>query len=119
MEWLALGLWVFMALVAIPLGHGAFSAPSLGLQPVLGIAGLVLAVLFAAGGAVGLAWAALALAVLGVVTVAAGAVQLVRDEAPSSRTVEHEATLAGVALPLYATVAAVTLLAALSATGSI
>ena len=105
MEWLALGLWVFMALVAIPLGHGAFSAPSLGLQPLLG--------------AVGLAWAALALAVLGVVTVAAGAVQLVRDEEPSSRTVEHEATLAGVALPLYATVAAVTLLAALAADGSI
>jgi hypothetical protein len=53
------------------------------------------------------------------VTVAAGAVQLVRDEEPSSRTVEHEATLAGVALPLYATVAAVTLLAALAADGSL
>jgi hypothetical protein len=119
MEWLALALWVVLLAVALPLGCGAFAAPPLGLQPPLAIAGVVLAVMFAANGAVGLAWAAFAVALAGVATLAAGAAQLIGDEETTDPAVGRDAVFAGVALPLYGTLAGVMLLAALIAHGSV
>lgn len=119
MEWLALGVWIVVAVVALPLGQGAFSAPPLGLQPPLAIAGLVLAIVFAVDGVAGVAWAGVAVAGAGVLTTGAGAAQLIADEQPASPSVANAAALAGVALPLYATAAACSLLAALAANGSL
>jgi len=119
MEWLALVLWLVLLAVALPLGRGAFAAPPLGLQPPLAIAGLALAVLFAANGAAGLAWAAFAVALAGVATLGAGAAQLIRDEETTDPAVGYDAAFAGVALPLYGTLAGVMLLAALIANGSV
>lgn len=119
MEWLALGTWTIVLLAALPLGAGAIEAPPLGLQPPLAIAGFVLAILFAVNGGPGLAWAAFGVAVAGTLTTGAGAADLIDDEDPSSRTAGRTAALAGVALPMYATAAAVSLLAALEANGSL
>lgn len=119
MEWLALGTWTLVLLAALPLGGGAFEAPPLGLQPPLAIAGFVLAVLFAVDGAAGLAWAAFGVGVAGTLTTGAGAAELIADEDPASSRVGRLAVFAGVALPLYGTVAAVSLLAALDANGSL
>lgn len=119
MEWLALALWLVLLAVALPLGRGAFAAPPLGLQPPLAIAGLVLAVVFAVDGVAGVAWAAFGVAVAGVVTLAAGAAQLIRDEETRDPAVGRDAAFAGVALPLYGTLAGVMLLAALIANGSV
>ena len=119
MEWLALGLWLVLLAVALPLGRGAFAAPPLGLQPPLAIAGVVLAVVFAAGGRAGVAWAAFGVAVAGVITLAAGATQLIRDEETTDPAVGRDAAFAGVALPLYGTLVGVMLLAALIANGSV
>lgn len=119
MEWLALFTWVVLLAVALPLGRGAFAAPPLGLQPPLAIAGVVLAVLFVANGAAGLAWAAFAVALAGVATLASGAAQLIRDEESSDPAVGRDAVFAGIALPLYGTLAGVMLLAALIANGSV
>jgi len=120
MEWLALGVWLIVLVAALPLGAGAFAAPPLGLQPPLAIAGLVLAILFAIGGDAGLAWAAFGVGIAGTVTTGAGAAELIADEQdPSSRTAGRTAAFAGVALPMYATAAAVSLLAALEANGSL
>ncbi|HEX4805887.1 MAG TPA: hypothetical protein VFU94_08300 [Conexibacter sp.] len=119
MEWLALATWAIVALAALPLGGGAFAAPPLGLQPPLALAGLVLSILLAANGSPGFGWAAFGVAIAGTLTTAAGAAQLIGDEDPSSRTVGRTAAFAGVALPLYGTAAAVSLLAALAASGGL
>jgi len=119
MEWLALAVWLLVLLVALPLGGGAFSAPPLGLAPLLAIAGLALAIVFAVDGVAGVAWAGVAVAAAGVLATGAGAAQLIADEDPATRAVEHEAAFAGAALPLYATAAACSLLAALAAGGSL
>jgi len=119
MEWLALGVWLLVLLVALPLGSVVFSAPPLGLAPPLAIVGLALAILFAVDGAAGVAWAGVAVAAAGVLATGAGAAQLIADEEPATRAVEHGATFAGAALPLYATAAACSLLAALAANGSL
>jgi len=119
MEWLALGVWLIVLVAALPLGAGTFQAPPLGLQPPLAIAGFALAILFAIDGVAGLAWAAFGVGIAGALTTAAGAAALVGDEDPVSRTAGRTAAFAGVALPMYATAAAVSSLAALAANGSL
>lgn len=119
MEWLALAVWVIVFAVALPLGRGAFSAPPLGIVPPLGIAGLVLAIVFAVDGVAGVAWAGVAVGLAGVLSTGAGAAQLINDEEPASPVVAHEATFAGIALPMFATAAGCSLLAALVANGTL
>lgn len=119
MEWVSIAVWALVALVALPVGSGAFAAPPLGLQPLLGLAGLVLAVLFAIDGAAPLAWVACGLGLLGAVTTGMGAAQLLADVGDTGRAEEHAATFAGAAWPLYLTAAAMSLLAALAADGRI
>jgi len=119
MEWVSIAVWALVALVALPVGGGAFAAPPLGLQPLIGAAGLVLAVLFAIDGAAALAWVACGLGLLGAVTTGLGTAQLLADVGDTGRVEEHAATFAGVAWPLYATAAAMSLLAALAADGTI
>lgn len=125
MEWLALALWALTAAVALPVGSGAFAAPPLGLVPPLGLAGLALAVAFAIGGgdAAALMWTAVGLGAAGAATIGAGAAQLLSGDTfggpDLGRAEEHASAFAGVAWPLFATAAAVSLLAALAADGTL
>ena len=77
MEWVSIAVWALVAFVALPVGGGAFAAPPLGLQPLVGAAGLVLAVLFAIEGAAALAWVAFGLGLLGAATSGMGRARLV------------------------------------------
>ncbi len=120
MEWVAISVWALVALVVLPVASGAFVAPPLWLQPLLGLAGLVLAVLFAIDGEATLAWVAAGLALLGAVTTGLGAATLIRGEdGDIGRAEEHAATFAGVAWPLYAVAIGMSVLAALAADGKI
>jgi len=124
MEWLALAMWALVAAVALPAGAGAFAAPALGLVPPLGLAGLALSVIFAAGGAhsAGLMWVAFGLGLAGAVVTGAGAAQLIAEEQPGSpigRAEEHGSVFAGIAWPLFAVAAGVSVLAALAADGTL
>jgi len=124
-EWLALALWALTAAVALPIGGGAFAAPPLGLVPPLGLAGLALSAIFAIGGgdAAALMWVAFGLGIAGAATSGAGAAPLLAEERPGGpelgRPEEHAAAFAGFAWPLFATAAAVSLLAALAADGTL
>ncbi|MBS1870878.1 MAG: hypothetical protein JSS99_14585 [Actinobacteria bacterium] len=125
MEWLALAVWALAAAFALPAGAGAFAAPALGLVPPLGLAGLALSVIFAAGGAhsAGLMWVAFGLGLAGAVVTGAGAAQLIAEEQPGSpeigRAEEHGSVFAGIAWPLLAVAAGVSVLAALAADGTL
>jgi len=125
MEWLALALWILVAAVALPTGRSAFVAPPLGLVPPLGIAGLVLAVLFAVGGgnAAGLMWIAWGLGIAGSAVTGTGAAHLIAEQEPGSpplgRAEEHSSVFAGIAWPLFTVAAAISLLAALAADGTL
>jgi hypothetical protein len=118
-EWLALGIWIIVVAVALPLGSGALSgAPTLGLQAIAAVAGLVLCILFIADEQRDTAaWVAFALALVGAAAVTAGAARLLSGEHQSTpagqRAQELQASLAGAALPLYATAAFVGILMAL------
>lgn len=125
MEWLALAVWALTAATALPTGSGAFAAPPLGLVPPLGLGGLALSTIFAIGGgdAATLMWVAVGLGVAGAATIGIGAVQLLAADTPGGpelgRAEEHASAFAGVAWPLFATAAAISLLAALAADGTL
>lgn len=119
MEWVSLAVWALVALVVLPVAGGAFAAPPLGLQPLLGVAGLALSVLFAVNGDATLAWIAGGVALLGAVTTGLGAATLIRGETDIGIAEEHAATFAGVAWPLYAVAIGMSVLAALAADGRI
>lgn len=125
MEWLALALWALTAAVALPVGSGAFAAPPLGLVPPLGLAGLVLSAIFAIGGGdtAALMWIAVGLGTAAAMAIGAGAAELLAGDAPGSaepgRAEEHASGFAGAAWPLFATSAAISLLAALAADGTL
>jgi hypothetical protein len=119
MEWLAVILWALVAGLAAPLGAGAaMGAPALGLGPLAGIGGLALTVLFILFGGAALAWGAFALAVLGAISVWAGAASLTSADRSVSWAngvgEETVALVAGAAAPLFAVEAGVALLVALS-----
>jgi hypothetical protein len=123
MEWLALAMWVLVALVALPVGRAAFAAPPLGLVPPLALAGLVLSIVFAVRNGAALAWIATGLALAGAVLTGLGAAQLMEGEGAPPPAAADEAgaasIFAGVAWPFFAATAGVSLLAALAADGSI
>jgi len=120
MEWVSIAVWALVALVALPVASGAFAAPPLGLQPIVGVAGLALSVLFAVNGNAPLAWVAGGLALFGAMTTGVGAAELIRGEdGDIGRAEEHAATFAGVAWPLYAVALGMSALAALAADGAI
>jgi hypothetical protein len=124
-EWLALVVWALTAAVALPVGSGAFASPALGIVPPLGLAGLVLSAIFTIGGgdAAALMWIAVGLGAAGAASIGAGAAQLLAGETlggpQHGRTEEHASAFAGAAWPLLATAAAVSLLAALAADGTL
>ena len=125
MEWLALALWALTAALALPIGGGAFAAPPLGAVPLLGLAGLALSAIFAIGGgdAATLMWVAVGLGAAGAAAIGAGAATLLAGDAPGGpelgRAEEHASAFAGAAWPLFATAAAIPLLAALAADGTL
>lgn len=120
MEWLTLATWIAVFLIAVPLAAGlAQGRVSLALQAVAASAGLVLIIVYlGTGDPQSLAWVATGAALVGLLAVAVGAASLVSDRvrtmsANSMKAEEHEATLAGVQLPLFGTALAVTSLVGL------
>jgi hypothetical protein len=119
MEWVAVFTWGLVVAFALPLARGAADYPALGVQALCAVAGLALCIVFlAAGGSTGVAWAAFAAAVVGLLSVAAGAAWLISDQhaaggAAQQRHEETGASLAGAELPLFGLVATFALLTAL------
>jgi hypothetical protein len=122
-EWVALGVWLLVAGLALPLAAlGALGAPSLALQSLAAIGGLAVLVVYIAlnGGPAhrALLWVALALGVVGALAVAKGAEWLMSDDrsvSPAGQSGEEAAALlAGAQGPMFAVAAAVVLLPALN-----
>jgi hypothetical protein len=107
MEWVALMVWIVIALLAMPVALGALSgAPGLALQAVAAIGGLVFVALFIVlDGPLWTGWMAVGLAVLGIVTGLWGAERLLSDDRSVSADLqgieELEAGILGVQLPLF------------------
>ena len=119
MEWLALAVWILVAAVGLALTRGTLAAPTLGLQAIAGVTGLVLCVLFIVhDGGIGLAWGAFAAAVVGLVAVGAAGATLASEEhgigPAGQRAEERAASLAGVELALYIAATGIALLMALA-----
>jgi hypothetical protein len=116
MEWVALGVWILVAALALPVAGGLLSGiPGLGLQVVAAIGGLGLCIVFiAVGGAAWAGWIAFGLACLGIVVDTNGASSLLSENRSISGGLqgaeELEAGLLGAQLPLFG-VAALTSLA--------
>jgi hypothetical protein len=107
MEWVALMVWIVIALLAMPVALGALSgAPGLGLQAVAATGGLVVVALFIVlDGPLWAGWLAVALAVVGIVADLWGAERLLSDDRAVSADLqgieELEAGILGVQLPLF------------------
>jgi hypothetical protein len=108
MAWVVLGAWVLVALVALPLArHALTETPLLGLQLLVGLAGLTLAIVFVAGSpSETLAWVMVGVGIAGAATVGLAAAWLTSDQHPSRAArqqgaEEGDALLAGVELPLF------------------
>jgi hypothetical protein len=107
MEWVALMVWIVIALLAMPVALGALSgAPGLALQAVAAIGGLVFVALFIVlDGPLWTGWMAVALAVLGIIGGLWGAERLLSDDRSVSADLqgieELEAGILGVQLPLF------------------
>jgi hypothetical protein len=107
MEWVALLVWITVALLALPVAAGALSgAPGLGMQAVAAIGGLVFCALFIIlDGPLWTGWLAVGMAVVGIVTDVWGAETLLSGERAVSAGLqdmeELEAGLLGVQLPLF------------------
>jgi hypothetical protein len=107
MEWVALVVWIVVAMLALPVAAGALSGSiGLGLQAVAAIGGLVFCALFIIlDGPLWTGWLAVGMAVLGIVTDVWGADTLLSAERRVSADLqgleELEAGLLGVQLPLF------------------
>jgi hypothetical protein len=107
MEWVALLVWIIIAMLALPVALGALSGShGLGLQAVAAIGGLVFVALFIIlDGPLWAGWLAVGLAVTGIVADVWGAEHLLSDTRPVSADLqgieELEAGLLGVQLPLF------------------
>jgi hypothetical protein len=122
MAWVVLGVWIVVALVALPLGrHAITETPWLAVQVLIALAGLTLAIIFVAdGGSEALAWVIAGLGVLGAVVVALAVRWLVSDEHPVSTNrqqgaEEGDALLASVEAPLFVVASFVAVMLALYA----
>jgi hypothetical protein len=110
MEWVALMVWIVIALLALPVAFGALSgAPGLALEAVASIGGLVFVALFIIlDGPRWTGWMAVGLAVVGIVAALSGAERLLSDDRSVSADLqgmeELEAGLLGVQLPLFGVV---------------
>jgi hypothetical protein len=122
MEWLAIGIWLLVALLALPLGAGAlFGRASLALQAMAAIGGLALVIVYVSVGRPSAAvWVACGLGVVGVIAMAFAAAGLTSDHGVGGAggggvqgIEEHQAMLAGVQLPMFAVVTLLTMLLAL------
>jgi hypothetical protein len=106
MEWLALIVWVLIALLALPVAAGALSgAPGLGLQAVAAVGGVVFCALFIIlDGPLWAGWLAVAMAVVALVADLWGAEALLSEGrsvgADLQGAEELEAGLLGVQVPL-------------------
>jgi hypothetical protein len=118
MEWVGLVIWAILLAIALPLAAaGSLTSPSLGLQSLFVVGGLVFCVLFVViGDTRWLAWASAGLALAGAATIAVGSQRLLSDEPRTSSAgqaaEEHAATLAGAELTLLLTAAFAMILAA-------
>lgn len=107
MQWVALTMWVIVAMLALPLARGVvYGRASLGVQALAAIGGLALMVGVAAGGAIELGGWASGCGALGVVAVGVAAAGLTSERegvgtVQVERLEEHEAGLAGVQLLLF------------------
>jgi hypothetical protein len=107
MEWVALMVWIIVALLALPVAAGALSGSiGLGLQAVAAIGGLVFCALFIIlDGPLWTGWLAVGMAGLGIVTDVWGADTLLSGERTVTADLqdleELEAGLLGVQLPLF------------------
>lgn len=119
MEWVALVLWIVLTIIALPLGGlGAFVAPSLTVQTVAAITGLVLCILFIAGdGVSAFLWIAFGAGVVGCLAAFKAGAYLVRDDRPLSPlgqdVEEHTALMVGIQSQLFLATAAMAFLAAI------
>ncbi len=119
MEWVALGLWLFVVMLALPLGLGAlYGRFSFALQALAAACGFGLVLLYIVlEGQSWLAWAAVGVGAVGSLVVLVAARNLISGGDAAVRmkasTEELVATLAGVELPLFVTAALLTVLVAL------
>lgn len=118
MQWLTLFMWIVVVAIALPLSAGAaYGRASLGLQALAAFGGLAILIAVCSGRPAHLAWWAFGCGVIGVfaVSVASASLTAERGGVPEriERAEEHEASLAGVQLPLLATTTILTLLVAL------
>jgi hypothetical protein len=119
MQWLTLAVWIAVAVIALPLGRGtAYGRASLGVQAPAALGGLAITIAICAGGSIHLAWWAVGGGVVGAfsVSMAAASLMVERYDVPErvERVEEHEATLAGVQLPLLVIVTIFSVLVALN-----
>jgi hypothetical protein len=109
MQWLTLGNWIFVALLAAPVASIAIAFPSLGAQALAAFAGLAMVIVFAANDNDVFAWISFGLGCVGIIVLSVGAHSLIQD---TPRTVflgqskeEMVASLVGLELPFFITAA--------------
>src|SRR5262249_23494911 len=109
MQWLTLGNWIFVALLAAPVASIAIAFPSLGAQALAAFAGLAMVIVFAVDGRDVFAWISVGVGAVGIVVLSFGARSLMSD---SPRTIfvgqgkeEMVASLVGLELPFFITAA--------------
>lgn len=121
-QWLTLTTWVIVAAIALPLSRGAaYGRASLGVQAVAAFGGLAITIAICGGSSVHLGWWAVGCGVVGVLAISIAAASLIaeREWAPTADELidpaeGHEASLAGVELPLLVTTTILTALVALN-----
>lgn len=119
MQWLALTVWILIAMLALALSRGvAYGRASLGVQALAGIGGLALSIAVCAGGALELGWWALGCGVVGVFAVGIATAGLTAEREGGvlvqvEGLEEHEAGLAGVQLLVFALATILSMLVAL------
>jgi hypothetical protein len=109
MQWLTLGNWIFVALLAAPVASIAIGFPSLGAHALAAFAGLAMVVVFAVNGDDLFAWISVGVGAVGILVLSIGAHSLMSD-APRTVSVgqtkeEMVAALVGLELPFFITAA--------------
>lgn len=102
MEWVALMVWVLIAMLALPIAGAALSgATGLALQALAAVSGVTLCALFIIfDGPIWMGWATVGAAAVAIMADVWGADELLSEEFPASDAAELSAGLLGVQLPL-------------------